>query len=74
MAEIKLNRKDREFLRGPNIDPEATIMEDMQDIITAPAQYLPHTIIISQEAARLVIKEYGKLTMETYWAYRAKFG
>lgn len=71
---MKMDRKDREFLRSLNIDPESTLLEDMQDIITAPCQYLPHTIIITQEAARLVIKEYGKLTIETYWAYRAKFG
>lgn len=56
-----------------HIDPESTVAEDMFDIITEPPKYLPNTIIISQEAARLVIKEYGELTMENYWAYRAKF-
>lgn len=74
MAEIKFTRDDRTFLREMHINPESTMAEDMHDVITAPTQYPPNTIFIPQEVARLVIKEFGKLTMANYWAYRAKFG
>lgn len=74
MEEIKFTRDDRRFLRDMYIDPQATIAEDMYDVITAPTQYEPQALLITKKTAEAVIKEFGKLTWKNYWAYVSKFG
>lgn len=74
MEEIKFTRDDRTFLRDMHIDPQATIAEDMIDVITAPTQYEPTNFIVSHRTAQAVIKEFGELTWKNYWAYVSKFG
>lgn len=70
MANMELTANDRKFLRQLHIDPESTPVEDVQDILQGPLKYRPTYILISHTMSREIIKEFGVLTLDTYWAYR----
>lgn len=70
---LKLTRDDRELLRTLRIDPEPTVQEVMFDEMSRPMDHSPTKVAISSGLARAIIKEFGELTFETWWAYLRKY-
>lgn len=67
------SHSDREFLRQLNIDPEPSLMDDVIDMMSESSQgqgFHPQYILISQDLARKICKEYGEVNLTTYMAYR----
>lgn len=62
-----LTYNDRRFLRSIHIDPESTLLEDAQDILQAPPQFLPQVVYLSHEAYADIKAKFGEVNMET-WA------